>query len=1358
MHIDAQTEKLLEQTVGVTSIETKEGIEAFYNAWSLNKASIICLAGDFKKIKASVENKASNPKKEEGVEVTTKEGITIEQVAHYLKGILSQDIKLPVQRIDSDAGMEEYGIDSLMVMQLTSHLEEIFGALPKTLFFEYQTVRELSGYFLKEHKETLSKLLNVAATKKTPPVKEMQGKEESVSEVKGSKRGNRHRRYVANHYDIGPNENEDIAIVGMAGKYPKSDNLKEYWDNLRNGVDCITEIPKERWDGDLLFDPDKNKQGSIYCKWGGFINGVNEFDPLFFNIAPREAEIMEPQERLFLQCVYHTLEDAGYTPQQVRNLQKGNSGVGVYVGVMYEEYQLYGAQHQMKGHQIALSGNPSSIANRISYYCNFNGPSMAIDTMCSSSLTAVHLACRSILQGECEAAIAGGVNVSVHPNKYVMLSQGKFASSKGRCESFGEGGDGYVPGEGVGAIMLKKLSKAVEDGDHIYGVIKATTINHGGRTNGYTVPNPNAQRNLISKALYEAHIDPRTISYIEAHGTGTSLGDPIEITGLSQAFGEYTKDKQFCAIGSAKSNIGHCESAAGIAGITKVLLQMKYKEIVPSIHSKILNPYIDFEKTPFVVQQELTPWKKPIIKENGKDVEYPRRAGISAFGAGGSNAHIIIEEYEDNKEVKTNQLDEFVIILSAKTEEQLNQKVQDLRNEIDKYSNEDLMNIAYTLQVGREDMEYRLAFTTSNVAEVKEKLTKFINNDLSADVIYTGRAKKNSSSLKKIMNDEDMKNAIETWIIKRKYDKLISLWLKGIKIDWRKMYVGAAPQKISLPTYPFAKEVYWVPKGERQNGTLSSRQSTIHPFISENTSNFMTQKFTTHFDRQQAYLEDKGAYSIVPLVVQLEMARIASKLSMETVDGKAVLHNIHIYKPIEVTDVFNQLDTKLYIESDGDIAWELYSQSDESGDTLCCEGRTSYVIDSEDEVLDLKQSHYIQFNVANKTIWVNEIQEGEGKIFIEFNQEANEALQGYKEQVVIEPTMYKECMQSIGEYLGIMMQTEFIESIVINKESSSHSVLVEFNLGQSNLDLNMTWYDHEKHVTTKMIGMQCTINEEVSDKSKQALVPEESAIYETMAFTEEWQETEAVMGNDLVKRIVIFVESLEYKQNISNELMVYEEDIQLIFVAPGEKYHKYAEDEYEIAAHKKEDYIQCLETVQNKWPQVDSIMYLWALNNKQYAIDETEIIYTLQALAKSKLDAKRLLIVGGYSDEITRCHIESWIGIERSIKMVLPAVKVNVVCMRNEDLSWHKCINLLYKELRSKEESVWFDHNIRKTCHLREVQLENEVQHMLKKQGVYIITGGLGGLGKMFAKYLMTTYDAKLALIGRSKEEVEKLS
>jgi len=355
------------------------------------------------------------------------------------------------------------------------------------------------------------------------------------------------------------------------------------------------------------------------------------------------------------------------------------------------------------------------------------------------------LACESLILGTNRVAIAGGVNLSLHPTKYIGLSNLQFFSHKGRCESFGEGGDGYVPGEGVGALLLKPLSIAIDDGDHIYGIIKSTEINHGGSTNGYFVPNPKAQASVIGQAFKEAGIHPRTISFIEAHGTGTSLGDPIEIDGLTKAFREYTKDKQFCSIGSAKSNIGHCESAAGIAGVTKVLLQLKHHQLVPSLHSKTLNPNIDFGNTPFVVQQELTEWKRPVVQINGETKEYPRIAGISSFGAGGSNAHIVIEEYipEDKEppKIMISAQNPAIIVLSAKNEKRLKEQVGRLLLAIKEQQFPDtrLVDIAYTLQVGREGMDSRVAFLVEDEKDLVDKLDAFLAG--SDNIEYCFRAR-----------------------------------------------------------------------------------------------------------------------------------------------------------------------------------------------------------------------------------------------------------------------------------------------------------------------------------------------------------------------------------------------------------------------------------------------------------------------------------------------------------------------------------------------------------------------------------------------------------------------------------------
>ncbi|MEJ2622897.1 MAG: type I polyketide synthase, partial [Candidatus Thiodiazotropha sp.] len=331
---------------------------------------------------------------------------------------------------------------------------------------------------------------------------------------------------------------------------------------------------------------------------------------------------------------------------------------------------------------------------------------------------------------------------------------------KGRCESFGRGGDGYVPGEGVGAIVLKPKWKAIEDGDHIYGVIKGTAINHGGKTNGYSVPNPRAQADVIDAAFTMAGVDPRTVSYIEAHGTGTSLGDPVEIAGLSKVFQGTTGSKQYCAIGSAKSNIGHCESAAGIAGVTKVLLQMRHGELVPSLHAQTLNPNIDFENSPFIVQRELSEWKRPLVTRDGETREYPRIAGISSFGAGGSNAHVIIEEYRPSElECRSPVVDEHnpvIIVLSAKSEAQLRQQVSRLlvafsSAEPSEFS---LADIAYTLQVGREALEWRLGLLVGTLLELQEKLQAYVERRTDIADLHYGQVKGEQDNLVAFAADE----------------------------------------------------------------------------------------------------------------------------------------------------------------------------------------------------------------------------------------------------------------------------------------------------------------------------------------------------------------------------------------------------------------------------------------------------------------------------------------------------------------------------------------------------------------------------------------------------------------------------
>ncbi|MFI6165328.1 beta-ketoacyl synthase N-terminal-like domain-containing protein [Nocardia sp. NPDC051052] len=434
---------------------------------------------------------------------------------------------------------------------------------------------------------------------------------------------------------------DGIAVVGFDARFPGADSVPEFWQNLCDGVDSVAEIPRDRWDHAEYFDPRRNVPGKVYSKWGGFLSDVDLFDAAAFGIAPVEAAFMDPQERLFLEATRGCLEVAGYSRERLAAAH--DNEVGVYVGASFNNYQL--VQHEAAGANsyVPINSQTYAVANRVSYLNDFRGPSLTLDTACSSSLYALHLACESLRRGECSLAVAGGVNLTLHPSKYQMLAEYQFLSSDGRCRAFGEGGDGYVPAEAVGAFLLKPLADAVCDGDRVYGVVRGSALTHGGRTNGFTVPSPAAHTTAIERALWQARWTPDTITYFEAHGTGTRLGDPVEIAAIRSAFEMATPRRQQCAIGSVKSNIGHAEAAAGVAQLAKVLLQLHNRTLVPSLlHAERTNPAIDFTNSPVYVQRTLEDWDPARMGAPAT----PRRAGLSSIGAGGTNVHVLIEEYQ----------------------------------------------------------------------------------------------------------------------------------------------------------------------------------------------------------------------------------------------------------------------------------------------------------------------------------------------------------------------------------------------------------------------------------------------------------------------------------------------------------------------------------------------------------------------------------------------------------------------------------------------------------------------------------------------------------------------------------------
>ncbi|MDI1443198.1 type I polyketide synthase [Polyangium sp. 6x1] len=429
-----------------------------------------------------------------------------------------------------------------------------------------------------------------------------------------------------------PVGNEPIAIVGMACRFPKAPDLDAFWRLLRDGIDAITEVPRDRWDAAELYDPDNNATGKINTRWGGFLDHVDTFDPQFFGISPREAVQMDPQQRLALELALEALEDAGIPPPSLKG-----SRTGVFVGALFLDHALLqdrAGRESITAH-TSTGGASCIIANRISYAFGLEGPSMTVDTACSSSLVAMHLASQSLRSAESSVAIVGGVSLMLVPETTMGFTKLNAMSPDGRCRAFDARGNGYVRSEGAGLVILKRLSDALRDGDRIYAVVRGSAVNNDGASNGLTAPNPHAQQSMLRDACRAAGVAPADIQYVEAHGTGTPLGDPIEAGALGAVIGGEHPPDQPLYIGSVKTNVGHLEAAAGIVGLMKVALAMHHDALPPSLHYESPNPNIDFLRLNLRVVTKVEPWP---ASEGAL-----RRAGVSSFGYGGTNAHVILE-------------------------------------------------------------------------------------------------------------------------------------------------------------------------------------------------------------------------------------------------------------------------------------------------------------------------------------------------------------------------------------------------------------------------------------------------------------------------------------------------------------------------------------------------------------------------------------------------------------------------------------------------------------------------------------------------------------------------------------------
>lgn len=1349
MKVDRETETRLVQLAGIVPLKADKGIQAFYQALNTEADQVMVIEGDAQKIKqnmlpktasAPIEKKETESMTEPAKSIDT--GSLLDKVKAMLKREVAKLLKVKLETIDDHAEMTGYGFDSISMTEFTNHINRTYKlALTPTVFFDHPTIHEFGKHLSEEYQAVFADTFAVRTRPKaqTQPASE-QGKTMHVTAKRRRKQPVVRPKTIQS--ESGP---EPIAIVGISGIFPMAKDVDAYWKNLKEGKDCMTEIPKDRWDWrEYEGDPAK-EANKTNVKWGGFIDGIAEFDPLFFGISPREAEQMEPQQRLLLTYVWKAIEDAGYSAKSLSGTK-----TGVFIGTGNTGYSslLSKANSAIEG-SAAANTSPSVGPNRISYFLNLHGPSEPIDTACSSSLVAIHHAISSIEEGSCDMALAGGVNTIILPEVYISFDKAGALSKEGKCKTFSNRADGFAHGEGAGILFLKTLKAAEEAGDHIYGVIKGSAVNHGGRAASLTTPNPKAQAEVIQTAFQKSGIDPKTVTYIEAHGTGTELGDPVEINGLKAAFKALgvkegdSSANHYCGLGSAKTNIGHLSLAAGAAGLIKILMQLKHKTLVKSLHCETVNPYIQLENSPFYIVRETEEWK---ALKNERGQELPRRAGVSSFGIGGVNAHVLIEEYipkADTGNIPSITSEQpGIFVLSAKNETRLKEHAQQLAEALGQhtYKDADLASIAYTLQAGRDALEERLGIISGSIDDLQDKLKDYAAGKSNVEDVFRGRIDK--GTLQMLTEDEEIQEAVEKWMERGKYAKLLELWVKGLDVDWTKLYGENQPKRISLPTYPFAKNRYWISDHIEKSGSLqtdkkasSINAAVLHPLMHQNTSNLSEQRFSSIYTGEEFFLADhvvKGQ-RILPGVAHLEMARAAIEHAAEVQNGQysITLKNTVWVRPIVVEEQPLQVNIRLFPEEHGDITYEIYGNPETAGDKPIVYSQGSAVLNpaADTPVIDLQS---LRQKCQQTRFTVNEVYDtykmigfdygpayrGMEKIytaehFVLANLSLHPSVLDTVSQFNMHPGLMDSALQASSILTGagdnrLMLPFAVQELEVFGTCSSKMWVYARYSEDSKATDKvqkrDIDILDENGNVCVRIKGLSFRAAENDTGSAE----PDQTK--DTLMFEEKWMPKDT--GKDAPepkyqRHIVMLCEMNGLSKDRIESKLNGTECIVLESYREGlaERFQDYAE--------------QALETIQSilkSKPQGNVlIQMLTSAQRKHYSFSGLSALLKTAGLENAKLKGQTIEI-----------------DTNETIERIADIVQEN---KRN-----------------TGDQRIKYEKGKRYIKELNEIHTpEREIRLPWRDKGVYLITGGAGGLGFIFAKEIASQVKRPvLILTGRS--------
>ncbi len=742
--------------------------------------------------------------------------------------------------LDRRVPLRDAGIDSIVATGVTRSLETRLDCdLPATLLLDHG------------HLEAVIEALAALVPAARAPT--LEARAEAPAEAVERASATRPRRAESTRREA--DGDGAVAIVGMAGRFPGARSPSALWRLLLDGGSAITEVPGSRWDIERIYDPRPGQPDKSYARWGGFIDDLECFDPAPFALTPREAELMDPQQRWLLQVAWEALDDAGLSGVGSRGRR-----VGVFVGASYSDYHRGLGSAALSDPHANLGNHNAILANRVSYALDLRGPCQTIDTLCSSGLVAVHHARRAVLSGDAELALAAGVFLNPTPKYYVSISSLRAASPTGRCHSFAAAADGYVPAEAVVAVLLKPLARALADGDPIHAVIRGSAIGHTGRGPGLTAPTAEAQAEVIARALEDADLSADAIGCIEAHGTGTRLGDPIEVEGLSRAFARSTTRRRFCRLGSIKSNLGHAEPAAGLVGLVKAALMVRYGVVPATLGCDPPNPLLPLEDSPFVLARETAAWP---------DTDAPRRAGVSAFGLGGANAHVVVEQPPPTPPTPAPRRRAALILASAASPEALRRVAEALAETA---TTAPLHPLAHTLAVGRVHLDHRLAVVVADGADLRAALEAWLAGRPSP--VRTGRVPDRGharlailegasveplrAQARRLLAEEpafteawsgagagepgtaspsELVTAFRAWaaalglestsdpdeadlwvalgaerpsaIVGLDDEALAALWVAGARIDWTQRDAGHRLPRVHAPSYPFEPTPLW---------------------------------------------------------------------------------------------------------------------------------------------------------------------------------------------------------------------------------------------------------------------------------------------------------------------------------------------------------------------------------------------------------------------------------------------------------------------------------------------------------------------------------------------------------------------